>query len=125
MINEKKSDKIKLSHKGEVYIMSKGRTSARARKRVQQHRVSIILISCVLVLLAGVLGINSMSLRAKNREYQAQEKELEMQIQEQEAKKDELADLEEYVGTDEYIAEIAKDTLGLVYEGEILFEAEP
>lgn len=105
--------------------MGKGRRSSRNQERVRQHRLSIVLISGVLVLLTVVLAVNSISLRAKNHEYQAQEAELETQIGEEEAKKDELVDLEKYVGTEEYIEEIAKDKLGLVHEGEILFEAEP
>ena len=35
-----------------------------------------------------------------------------------------IDELEEYVGTDEYIEDIAKEKLGLVYPNEILFEAE-
>ena len=38
---------------------------------------------------------------------------------------EEIDDLEDYVGTDEYVEDVAKDKLGLVYPNEILFEAEP
>ena len=105
--------------------MERRRASVRTRRRARQHRLSIGVISGVLVLLTAVLAVNSATLRAKNRDYQAQEAELRIQLDEAEAKKEELADLEEYVGTDEYIADIAKDKLGLVYKNEILFEAEP
>ena len=36
----------------------------------------------------------------------------------------EIANLEEYVNSDEYIASVARDKLGLVFEDEILFQAE-
>ena len=46
------------------------------------------------------------------------------QISEEEMRKKEIEDLEAYVGTDEYVEDVAKDKLGLVYPDEILFEAE-
>lgn len=97
----------------------------RSKKAVRQHRLSMIGICTVLLLLTVVLGIESVSLNAKNREYQAAERELEAKLEEAQAKSDELEDLEEYVGSDEYIAEVAKDKLGLAHENEILFEPEP
>ena len=50
--------------------------------------------------------------------------ELEEQIEEEQARAKEIAELEKYVGTDEYVEEVAKEKLGLVYEDEIIFKAE-
>lgn len=105
--------------------MNKRKSARRGRKAVRQHRLSMIGICTVLLLLTVVLGIESISLNAKNREYQTAETELEAKLEEAQAKSDELEDLEEYVGSDEYIAEVAKDKLGLAHENEILFEPEP
>lgn len=105
--------------------MSQGRAISRARRRVKKHRFSVIVITCVLALLTTMFAVKGVSLQAKKRDYQAQAQELELQLQDAQAKKEEINELEKYVGTDEYIAEIAKEKLGLVYEGEILFEAEP
>ena len=46
-------------------------------------------------------------------------------LEEEERLDKEIDALEEYVGTDEYVEDVAKDKLGLVYPNEILFEAEP
>lgn len=97
----------------------------RRRRAVRQHRLSMLGICGVLFLLTLVLSIESASLRAKNKEYQAMEAQLETQLQEAQEKKEELDELEAYVGTDEYVAEVAKDKLGLVNKNEILFEPEP
>ena len=61
----------------------------------------------------------------KNKEYMAQEAELEAQIEAEANRAEEIDELEKYVGTDEYVEDVAKEKLGLVYPNEILFEAEP
>lgn len=98
----------------------------RARvKRQLQHRLSMVAIASVIIVLVATLSVASISLHAKNKEYMAQEAELEAQIQAEANRAEEIDELEEYVGTDEYVEDVAKEKLGLVYPNEILFEAEP
>lgn len=99
--------------------------NTRMRRHILQHRLSILSISCVIVVLAVTLSVASISLHKKNQNYKTQEMELEQQLEEEKARAEEIDELEEYVGTDEYIEDVAKDKLGLVYPNEILFEAEP
>lgn len=80
-----------------------------------------MLISLVLVMLALVLGVNSISLHSRNERYKEQEAELKAQIQEQQEIAEEIEEFEEYVQTDDYIKEVAEDKLGLVDPDEILF----
>lgn len=94
------------------------------RRRALQHRLSILLISCVIVVLGITLSVASISLHKKNQNYKIQEAELMKQLEEEELRAEEIDELEEYVGTDEYIEDVAKEKLGLVYPNEILFEAE-
>ena len=96
----------------------------RGHRRLLQHRLSVILISCVIVVLGITLSVASISLHKKNQNYKLQEAELEKQLEKEESRAEEIDELEEYVGTDEYIEDVAKDKLGLVYPNEILFEAE-
>ena len=93
------------------------------RKRVQQHKRSMLGISAVIMLLVMVVSVSSISLQARNKEYIAQEKELEASIQEEKDRAEEISELEDYVGTEEYIEQTAKDKLGLVHENEIIFKA--
>lgn len=93
----------------------------RPRNGMNQHKRSIICISAVILLLAAVVIMSSVSLSAKNKSYIAQE--LKAQIAEEEKRTEEIDELEEYVETDEYIEQVAKDKLGLVHENEILFRA--
>lgn len=95
----------------------------RQRKRVQQHKRSMLGISIVIMLMVVVASVSSVGLQAKNKKYIAQEKELEASIQEERDRAEEISELEDYVGTDAYIEQTAKDKLGLVYENEIIFKA--
>ena len=90
-----------------------------------QHKISVLAISCVIVLLAIILSVASISLREKNNSYKAQETELEEQLKEENARAEEIDALEGYVGTDEYVEDVAKEKLGLVNPNEILFRATP
>lgn len=98
------------------------RRENRHRKRLQKHRASVLAISAVLLLLIAVVSVNSVSLLAKNKEYIAQQEELEEKIQAEKERAEEIAELEEYVGTNEYIEQTARDKLGLIYGDEILFK---
>lgn len=97
--------------------------SARSRQNIQ-HRLSILLVSCVVVILTGMVFVASLSMHKKNQIYKAQEIELEKQLEEEKAREEEINEMEDYVGTDEYVQDIAKDKLGLAYPNEILFVPE-
>jgi cell division protein DivIC len=84
-----------------------------------------MLVTGVILVLALVISFAQVSLNAKNRAYKVQEAELQKQIKQEIVRSEEIDELEEYVGTDKYIEDVAKDKLGLVYPNEILFEAEP
>ena len=68
-----------------------GKNPARQEKksRLGRHRKSVLMISAVLVMLCGVLTVNSFTLMAKNRNYEEQERELQNQIEEQQKRAEE------------------------------------
>jgi cell division protein DivIC len=105
-------------------MKNKKKRNVRVRRRLLEHRLSIVMISGVIVVLAVMLSVASISLHKKNQNYKAQEAELLQQLEKEELRSEEIDELDEYVGTDEYIEDIAKDKLGLVYPNEILFKAE-
>lgn len=104
--------------------MKKRSRRRRLRRGMRGHRQSVFAIIAVLILLVAVVSVNAMTLRAKEKSYQAQEIELAQQIEEEKARAKEIDELEKYVGTDEYVEEVAKEKLGLVHENEIIFKAE-
>lgn len=97
---------------------------SKQKNGMQSIRKSVLGICVVLVLLISVVSVGSVKLYSKNKEYIAQEKELVAQIEEEKARAEEIDELEEYVGTSEYVEQVAKDKLGLVYENEIIFKTK-
>ena len=104
--------------------MKKRSRRRRLRKGMRSHRRSVVLVMTALVILVAVVSVNAVTLRAKEKAYKAQEIELAEQIEKEKARAKEIDELEKYVGTDEYVEEVAKEKLGLVYENEIIFKAE-
>ena len=104
--------------------MEKKSRRRRLRRGMRGHRQSVFAIIAVLILLVAVVSVNSMTLRAKEKSYLTQEMELAEQIAEEKARAKEIDELEKYVGTDEYVEQVAKEKLGLVHENEIIFKAE-
>lgn len=94
------------------------------QKRLSRHKRSILCISSVIILMVAVVSVSGVALQTKNKAYIAQEQELQKQIDEEKARTQEIEELEQYVGTDEYVEQTAKDKLGLVHEGEIIFKAK-
>ena len=99
-------------------------TRARYKRRRSQNRVGILWASFVVLILVTVVSIKSVGLMQKASEYQARELELQAQIDAELARAEEIQEFERYTQTRKYIEDTAKDKLGLVYPGEIIFRNE-
>lgn len=104
--------------------MKKRRRDVRQKKHRRACKGSVLAVGAVLLLLVVVVSVNAVSLKAKAKSYQAQQIELEQQIEDEKVRSEEIDDLEDYVGTDEYVEDVAKEKLGLVHKNEIIFKAE-
>lgn len=94
------------------------------RKPSSSNRRGMVAIALiVMVLLAGLL-VQSQKLSRQNRQYEARKSELQQQISDEELRAGEIENLNDYVTSKEYIEKVAREKLGLVYEDEILFQAE-
>lgn len=93
----------------------------RIRKKKNKSFKIVLLFTCCICL---AVVYKRVSLNAKNVQYQKQIEELEGKIEEENKRAEQLESYEEYVKSDKYIEEIARQKLGLVYEDEIIFEAE-
>lgn len=102
--------------------MSRSRKVAFRTKR--QNRVGMFLVSVVVIMLIAVVSINSYNLKQKQAAYKEREAELEAMIQEEENRTLELAEFKKYTQTQAYVEQIAKEKLGLVREGEIVFKMQ-
>ena len=93
-------------------------------KKAQNYKRSMVLITMAMIVMCAVIFVAGMGLQTRNKKLQAQEIELQAQLEEEELRSEEIDELTKYVGTDEYVEAVAKEKLGLVHEGEILFRAE-
>ena len=95
---------------------------ARYKRRRFQNRAGIVWASIVVLILVTVVSIKSIGLLQKAREYETREETLREQIEYETQRSDEIADFERYTQTRKYIEDTAKEKLGLVYPGEIIFK---
>ncbi len=96
----------------------------RSKRKKRQSRTGKICISLMVLVLTLVLSVQIVRLYNKDQAYKAQQEELEAQLEEEEERAAELEEEEAYVGTDEYVEDVARSRLGMVYEDEILFKEE-
>lgn len=95
-----------------------------AFRKKKQNRLGMFLVMTVIVMLLVVVAGKSMELRAKQEEYGKREAALEEAITAEEKRAEEIEEYGKYTETKKYIEEVAKDKLGLVYDGEIVFKEE-
>lgn len=93
------------------------------RKR-RQNRFGMFLTGVVVLMLVVVVAVRSTELREKQALYAEKAAVLEQQIEEEKARAEEIEEYRKYTQTKKYVEEVAKDKLGLVYDGEIIFKEE-
>lgn len=95
-----------------------------AYRKKRQNKTGMILVTTVVLMMLVVVTIKSVELRGKKEAYQLREAALQEEIAAEEARTEEIEEYGKYTQTKKYVEEIAKDKLGLVYEGEIIFKDE-
>ena len=95
-----------------------------AYKKNKGKRIANLLIILVVCALFLVVSVSSINLCNKLKDLHAKEQDIQRQIEEEEARRLEIEEYEKYTHTMGYVEDVAKDRLGLVYEGEIVFKEE-
>ncbi len=100
-----------------------------ARRRVayrkrHQNRFSMFLVTLVVVMMMTVVAVRSVGLQQKIDDKRQELALLEAQIEEQKQRELEIEEFAKEVQTKGFIENIAREKLGLVYEGEILFKQD-
>ncbi|HAB93237.1 MAG TPA: cell-division initiation protein [Lachnospiraceae bacterium] len=99
------------------------KTSSNASTR-EQNRLNLWLSVVVVGFLIVVIMVACFGLFQKLRSNNERIAELNREIELEKQRKLEIEEFREYTETREYIEEIAREKLGLVYEGEIIFKEE-
>ena len=103
--------------------MKKSRKRKSQRKIANNYLGMAAITIVVLILLVG-LTVQSTNLKARIAVYDAKAAALQQSIEDEQERTKEIYEQKEYMQTDEYIAEVARDKLGLVKGNEIVFEEE-
>ena len=93
----------------------------KAKRPNPTHGAMLVILFVSLVLLAVVL-ISGYGLQQKIYANESRVNELKELIDSEEARAEEIEGLEEYMQSDEYLEQEAKDRLGFVKDGEIIFK---
>lgn len=95
-----------------------------AYRKKSQNRLSMFMVTLVVLVVICVATVGGAELRKKHAVYDQQISELEAKIANEEQRAEEIEEFGKYTQTKKYAEEVAKDKLGLVYEGEIVFREE-
>ena len=102
-----------------------GRTRRRiAYRKRRQNRFSMILVTLVVAMVTLVVFVKGIELRQKIDVKVQEGMALDAQIEKEQNRTLEIEEPVKEVQTKGYIEDIAREKLGLVYEGEILFKAK-
>ncbi|MCI9066100.1 MAG: septum formation initiator family protein [Lachnospiraceae bacterium] len=93
------------------------------RKR-RQNRLAMLLVTTVVLMMMLVVTFKSVELREKRQFYMDREAALLKEIEAEEIRSAEIEEYGKYTQTKKFVEEVAKEKLGLVYEGEIIFKDE-
>ncbi len=104
--------------------MAKAFDKKRPKRSRRSRRNGVFMISAVVLVLCFILTYNSFGMKASLREKNEQIEELQAQVKEQEEIQENLVKESEYIKSDDYIEEIARDKLGLVHDNEIVFKKQ-
>ncbi len=95
-----------------------------AYRKKRQNKTGMLLVTTVVMMMLIVVTVKSVELRGKREAYAQQEEALLQEIEAEKMRTEEIAEYGKYTQTKKYVEELAKDKLGLVYDGEIIFKDE-
>ncbi len=98
----------------------------RRKTRVNKRSNRLVgVIICVLVIaICLVFYTRSNELKAQNETTNDKIEQLEAEIAEEEERARKLDEYSKYVNTKQYVEDMAREKLGLIYPGELIFKAE-
>ena len=108
------------------FLMSSNvsRQSKKKKNNKITTRMGMIIVIGCLALLAVVVIYKAQDLKSQKQSLQVQAAELQDQLEEAKQDYKKLEEREKYMKTDEYVEDVARSQLGLVYPDEIVVKPE-
>lgn len=94
----------------------------RVRKRTG-NKAKFLVGGSLFLIVCTVAAYNNYQMKHEQSRYESRMKELEDKMKEEEKRTKEIEEYRDYVTTDEYVEEVARDKLGLVYDDEVLLKS--
>ncbi len=94
----------------------------RASRGYRQNLIGMLMIVLIVCVLLGVIIVKSRSMKQTIQANQDTIQTLETQIETENERANTIKEQGEYMQSDEYIAKIAREKLGLVTDDEIMFK---
>lgn len=85
---------------------------------------SMLMVSAVVAMILGVVFFKSIELNEKKTALEKKDNYLLERIEDQNKRSEEIEEYRKYMHTMQYIEDMAKSRLGLVYKDEIIFQAD-
>lgn len=95
-----------------------------SRRKRTQNRAGKLCISLIVIMFLTVMSVQIVNLYHKDQEYSAREQQLTEELEEETQRQADLEEYEEYTKSREYVEDVAKSRLGLVYDNQIVFKED-
>ena len=89
-----------------------------------RRRTGLYLVVILVVIFVVTMGVQGMALSSNCDKLNAEQTELEAKKKELEEERKEIEDKSEYMKTDAYIEDVAREKFGLAYDDEIIFKVK-
>ncbi len=99
-----------------------GRSSRKKRSTRRQSRIASLMIVAAVVMVCIISIVVVTDLQGQSRELSMTEHVLMQEIEQAKLEKENLIAQEQYMKTNKYVEDVAKDKLGLVYPDEIVIK---
>ncbi len=104
--------------------MMKKVINLRNRNKRKKKRTGLGITALMVFLICGIVIYKRQELSKSNARTEAQIKELQEELEDAEEEAKDIKKKKAYVQTQEFIEEMARQKLGLVYKDEIIFKSE-
>lgn len=100
------------------------RTIKGTGRRKSSNMLVGLAIVVVVIALAVIFNVRGRTIKAQNKAESERIEELQREIESEQARAEELEEYSKYTNTKQFVEDMARKKLGLIYPGELIFKPE-
>lgn len=100
------------------------RTIKGTGRRKSSNMLVGLAIVVVVIALAVIFNVRGRTIKAQNKADSDRIEELQREIESEQARAEELEEYSKYTNTKQFVEDMARKKLGLIYPGELIFKPE-